>query len=107
MKSEDEGFRTTPPYTGQRPPRIRKSEDFPQPLGPTMSKCCCKVRQEMVPASYNKVAYPWLNMEAQAANENISVGSHDGNILELDLVVRMDYLTSPTEDCTTILRVRG
>jgi len=30
---------TTPPYTGQRPPRIRKREDFPHPLGPMMRRC--------------------------------------------------------------------
>lgn len=33
--SEKGGFRTVPPYTGQRPPRMRKSDDFPHPFGPT------------------------------------------------------------------------
>jgi hypothetical protein len=37
--SEKGGFRTLPPYTGHRPPRIRNSEDFPQPFGPTISRC--------------------------------------------------------------------
>ena len=35
---EKGGFLTLPPYTGQRPPRIRKSDDLPQPLGPKTSR---------------------------------------------------------------------
>ncbi len=36
--SENGGLRTVPPYTGQRPPKIRNKDDFPHPFGPTTSK---------------------------------------------------------------------
>lgn len=32
------GLWTVPPYTGHNPPRMRKREDLPQPLGPTTNR---------------------------------------------------------------------
>ena len=33
------GLCSLPLYTGQSPLRIRNNDDFPQPLGPDISKC--------------------------------------------------------------------
>lgn len=37
--SEVAGFLNSPLYTGQSPLNILNRDDFPQPLGPVMSRC--------------------------------------------------------------------
>lgn len=54
MNCDAGGFRTTPPYTGHRPPRMRKSDDFPQPVRWPSASCANLFMRSLTVRTYNQ-----------------------------------------------------